>query len=262
MAKVKKTEKTDNYQSHFPKLLRELLNDKKVKQEDIAEYVGVTRQSIAQYKDGITSPDIYTFQKIVEYFKVKHGINYSLGFWLGTETINNTTNLHHLNLSAKAIMSLMDYQNDKLLMYCLDNIIIDKEFLQILSDYLVNSNINSIIFNNSFLRDYCELNISASISNDEKAKYQFADIIEFLPLFKNKIKEQLASDNEELVFEYLDLLISERAKYIEGENNDFCNNYVNNPEPKDFILTFTDSEQYKNFDKKFKAYLHKRNTCI
>lgn len=262
MAKVKKNEKVNNYYSYFPKLLRNLLDENQVKQEDIAEYVGVTRQSIAQYKDGITSPDIYTFQKIVEYFQTKQGVNYSLDFWLGTSKINNTTNMNQLNLSSKAIESLMEYQNDRLLMYCLDNIIINKEFLQKLSAYLVLSNLNNIIFNDNFLKDYCELHCSSSLTNDAKAKYQFADIIEFLPLFKNKLKKQLNSNNEELIFEYMNLLITEHAKYMEQADNDFCNNYDDNYEPEDFILTFTDSEKYKNFNKKYNDYFNKKNTCI
>lgn len=262
MAKVKKNEKVNNYYSYFPKLLRTLLDENQVKQEDIAEYVGVTRQSIAQYKDGITSPDIYTFQKIVEYFQIKQGVNYSLDFWLGTSKINNTTNLNQLNLSAKSIESLMEYQNDKLLMYCLDNIITNKEFLQKLSAYLVLSNLNNIIFNDTFLKDYCELHCCSSLTNDTKAKYQFADIIEFLPLFKDKFKKQLNSNNEELIFEYVNLLMAEHEKYLEQANSDFCNNYANSSETEDFFSTFMDSEQYKNFDKKFNDYLNKKNTCI
>lgn len=69
MARAKKNTKVDNYNSYFPKLLRQLMTDHNVKQEDLAKYVKVSRQAIGQYKDGNTTPDIYTFQKIVEYFR-------------------------------------------------------------------------------------------------------------------------------------------------------------------------------------------------
>ena len=69
MSNVKKNEKIDKYNSYFPKLLRQLMDEKNVTQEELAEETGVTRQTIAQYKDGNTTPDIETFVKIVEYFR-------------------------------------------------------------------------------------------------------------------------------------------------------------------------------------------------
>ena len=35
--------------------------------EEIAQYVGVTRQAIGKYKDGITTPDINIFKRIVKF---------------------------------------------------------------------------------------------------------------------------------------------------------------------------------------------------
>lgn len=69
MAKAKKDEKIDNYNSHFPKLLRQLMEENDVTQQNLAESVNVSRQAISQYTNGVTNPDIYTFEKIVNYFR-------------------------------------------------------------------------------------------------------------------------------------------------------------------------------------------------
>lgn len=71
MAKARKDEKVDNYNSHFPKLLRQLMEENQVTQQNLAESVNVSRQAISQYINGSTNPDIYTFTKIVEYFREK-----------------------------------------------------------------------------------------------------------------------------------------------------------------------------------------------
>ena len=68
-------------QNIFARRLETALLFYNVTQQELANYVGVTRQAIGKYKDGITTPDIYTFKKIVKFFKSK---NYRLSyeFWL------------------------------------------------------------------------------------------------------------------------------------------------------------------------------------
>jgi transcriptional regulator with XRE-family HTH domain len=58
------------YRSDFPKRLRKLLDGTGTTQDRLAESVGVTRQSVAQWKDGITKPDVYYLRKIAEFFDV------------------------------------------------------------------------------------------------------------------------------------------------------------------------------------------------
>ena len=54
----------------FPRRLRLLFDETRCSQQDVADYVGVTRQAVSQWKDGKTVPDCYNFKKIAEYFKV------------------------------------------------------------------------------------------------------------------------------------------------------------------------------------------------
>ncbi len=58
MVKVKKINTEYGYFSPFPTRLRLLLEKNEISQEELANYVGVKRQSIASWKDGKTLPDI------------------------------------------------------------------------------------------------------------------------------------------------------------------------------------------------------------
>lgn len=90
MQKVKKNNKRksknkeDCYYKEFPTLLRDLLDEKKLcTQQELADYVGIARQSVSLYKNGTVTPDINIFMKIVEYFKNEKGLKYSYDYWLG-----------------------------------------------------------------------------------------------------------------------------------------------------------------------------------
>ena len=65
------------YNLPFPTRFRDLLAERDVNQQEIADFIGVKRQTIAQWKDGKTVPDIYNFQKLVEFFDVPY--EYLLG---------------------------------------------------------------------------------------------------------------------------------------------------------------------------------------
>lgn len=82
--RVKKVDIGYGYDSIFPKNLRTLLDMPDMTQDKLASHLGVARQSVAQWKDGKTMPDIYYLEKISEYFDV------STDFLLG-RTPNPTT---------------------------------------------------------------------------------------------------------------------------------------------------------------------------
>jgi len=65
------SEKT-GYNSPFPQKLRLLMDRTRVNQQTVAEYVGVSRQAVANWKDGKTIPDMYSFKKLAEFFKVSY----------------------------------------------------------------------------------------------------------------------------------------------------------------------------------------------
>lgn len=66
-----------NYDSDFPRILRDLMKERGTTQDALAEICGVKRQSIAQWKDGNTRPDVVSLRKISEFYEVS--TDYLLG---------------------------------------------------------------------------------------------------------------------------------------------------------------------------------------
>ena len=60
----------NSYLSPFPQRLRLLIDETRVSQQEIADFVGVTRQAVSHWKDGKTIPDCFSFKKLAEFFKV------------------------------------------------------------------------------------------------------------------------------------------------------------------------------------------------
>ena len=96
----------DNYLSPFPRRFRLLIDETRVSQQEIADHVGVTRQAIAQWKDGKTNPDVYSFVKIAEFFKVPY--EYLLGE-TDSKVRENMKLADELKLSDKAINRLLEW---------------------------------------------------------------------------------------------------------------------------------------------------------
>lgn len=77
MARTTKPDIKDAYYAMFPTRLRLLLDRKGETQGKLADAIEVHRQSIGQWKDGTTVPDIYALKKIAGYYKVS--ADYLLG---------------------------------------------------------------------------------------------------------------------------------------------------------------------------------------
>lgn len=63
--------------------LRELMQEKKISQKKLAEYLGITKQSVSLYVNGQRNPDIEVLKRICQYFKI------SSDYLLGLSNIKN-----------------------------------------------------------------------------------------------------------------------------------------------------------------------------
>lgn len=101
----KQNTSSDNFNTALPSKLRTLLKDRNVTQQELADYLGKTRQIISKYADGSCAPDWQTIVKIAEFFGVS--ADYLLGL---TECASNNTDLRavcdYTGLSEKAIQAL------------------------------------------------------------------------------------------------------------------------------------------------------------
>lgn len=62
--------KTNEYNSAFAQRLRDLIDERKLTLPELAEQLNTTRQSIGQWKNGDTVPNIIMLKTIAEYFNV------------------------------------------------------------------------------------------------------------------------------------------------------------------------------------------------
>ena len=76
MPRKRKTQ-PDNYNKAFPSAMRTLMEQKGTTQNELAEFLQKTRQSVSYYCDGSSSPDWETLVKIADYFDVS--TDYLLG---------------------------------------------------------------------------------------------------------------------------------------------------------------------------------------
>ncbi len=66
----KRGEKSADFYAVFPERLREIMQDHGTTQQELAEYVGKSRQAIGYYADGSSSPDWQTIANLARYFGV------------------------------------------------------------------------------------------------------------------------------------------------------------------------------------------------
>ena len=107
----KKGQDEKAYYSPFPTTLRKLLDRKGETQGKLADYLGVKRQTIGYWKDGKTSPDVDSINKMADYYKV------STDYLLGRSEIESPDidipEIHNkIGLSENAIKLLEEVYKD------------------------------------------------------------------------------------------------------------------------------------------------------
>ena len=93
--------KTNEYNSIFSQRLRELIEKNNLTLPELAMQINTTRQSIGQWKNGDTVPNIIMLKSIAEFFNVS--ADYLLGL-----TENTSTNISEIGISNKTGFSKSD----------------------------------------------------------------------------------------------------------------------------------------------------------
>lgn len=94
----------ENYDKVFPTRLRELMKGKT--QQDLAIYLGKTRQAISYYLDGSSSPDWETLAKIASFFGVSS--DYLIGLSQDPNRVPSAVDT--IGLSPKAIETIVSWK--------------------------------------------------------------------------------------------------------------------------------------------------------
>lgn len=96
--------KTNEYNSIFSQRLRELIDKNNLTLPELAIQINTTRQSIGQWKNGDTVPNIIMLKSIAEFFNVS--ADYLLGL-----TENTSTNISEIGISNKTGFSTSTVEN-------------------------------------------------------------------------------------------------------------------------------------------------------
>ncbi len=209
----------NGYNKRFPTLLRELMETTGATQEDLAEAVGVTRQSIGKYMNGEAVVDIEKFLKIVSFFKDKKGIDYSTDYWLGNSNTQGQNDKDIIHYSDKCIQNLKRYQKDGCTRYSIEQLINNEKFIQAFENYVINNNMQEVFYKNEILKDYYAFNVyninyCADYEVHDLSKYAFAEFLEIIPLMKEAVYKDLTK-NKYMIFEIMAKL---RKDYLEEYN--------------------------------------------
>lgn len=107
----KRETKSEDFYSAFPERLRTIMQEHETTQQELADYVGKSRQAIGYYADGSSSPDWKTVVSLARYFGVSTD-------WLLGATDIQSTNIdiqqicEYLGLSEQAVAFLHDESYD------------------------------------------------------------------------------------------------------------------------------------------------------
>lgn len=80
--------------------LKQLRNEKKLSQQELADKLGINRSTYARYETSATQPDYETLQKLADFFDV------SIDYLLGRTDNPTTSNNHRLELTEKDEMDV------------------------------------------------------------------------------------------------------------------------------------------------------------
>jgi len=196
MPRIKRIHTQDSFNLPFPTRLRQLIEDSGQTQEFIAKQIEVNRQSIGQWKDGTTAPDVYTLVKIANHFGVS--ADYLLGL---TNVQSNKTDIKSVHektgLLDMAIENLISENVSQIGNTSILSELLSKEhFYKLLYDIhnLVNAKIKKLLYEktieeNPSLQTWLKL-------KEEQRKEKIEDVYmvtlnpsDFYVFRENKLKE-------------------------------------------------------------------------
>lgn len=128
---MSKTEKTtysiERYEAHFASTLRALMEQNHTTQKELAAFVGIRPQSLAQYCSGETTPNGEKLLKIAEYFKVT--TDYLLtGTVIEDIPVRETLGLSERTVENMKLVKEGYFEDTPLMLSVLDRLLGDKDF--------------------------------------------------------------------------------------------------------------------------------------
>ena len=123
-----------DYDAPFPSRLRTLMHD--TTQKELAEYIGVSRQSISQYMDGSSQPVASKVAQIADYFKVS--TDYLLGRTAAKQPENiNAVEKYGLSEAALSVLEeIRAYKRNDFVLRAVNALLENRVTLGAIAQYL------------------------------------------------------------------------------------------------------------------------------
>lgn len=138
MSKTDKTKDSiERYEAHFASTLRALMEKNHTTQKELAHFVGIRPQSLAQYCSGETTPNGEKLLKIAEYFGV------TTDYLLTGTVIEDIPVREMLGLSERTVQNMKlvkdgYFEDTPLMLSVLDRLLGDKDFYTALEKAVEN----------------------------------------------------------------------------------------------------------------------------
>lgn len=168
---IKTPENNQNEESIFQTRLNYLIEERGSSRKELADYVGITRQSISLYLRGERIPDINTLKKICDYFNVSSD-------WMIGRVDKRTSNITNKQIADR--LGLSDYSIDILMTY---NDAYGGDYLIPVVNYLI------------------EQEYPLRFEEEWQSIYQHGDILEENGVLEDEIHNILKNKEKELTLE-------------------------------------------------------------
>lgn len=206
---------TQSKTSVFKERLLELIKERKINQRELAEGIGISKQTISFYVNGKRLPDIDIFSDLCEYFEVS--ADYLLGITdFRSSNIDNKEIHQRLGLSDKAIATLVDIKENQIVQHRFSTKSIDEEVSGKIENHAIPESV-----------EFSDI-VNAIIENKDFS-LRIGDIYDFLhnKSLLNELKKQIKLDFENAHMDpnYIENAVRNTLRDVLGEhsNSEFLN---------------------------------------
>ncbi len=185
MARQKELPSIDKYNASFPERLRKLMEEQHKTQQDVADYLGKSRQAVGSYANGSSSPDWETIAQLARYFHI------SSDWLLGVSNIRDkkiaSISADDLGLSDEAVSALIQSRKDAMATAVINHLLESGSLLEKVRKYYASFVIERIKANPPFPADL--------ISSAGDYRLFLADIFEILPKDRSFFEAKYSTSN-------------------------------------------------------------------
>lgn len=185
----------DRYNAVLPTRLRTIMESLHITQQNVADAIGKSRQTVGFYTTGVSAPDWETITDLAKYFNVSADWLLGLSDFTNPRTANLTVEDIGLSERAATILQSESNQIDRSKLIVLNYLIENTSFWEKISSYFAFSTYDIAQERPFSLLPFDKRNMDARLF--------FADIIENLQKYKLDFFDSIKADNhatEQMVF--------------------------------------------------------------